>query len=94
MKRAIFLILAVMMLTAAGCNREESLNGTYTDEAGSASYIFSDDGRVSSVMGETSTEIGTFTVEGRNVLINGSPKGTVKGSKFTETGGNVFTKEK
>jgi len=93
MKRAIFLILAVMMLTVTGCNREESLSGTYTDEAGSVAYVFSDDGKVSMVYNGETTPRGEFEIKDKEVYIDGKLAGTVKRNTAT-LWGVEFTKGK
>ena len=93
MKRAIFLILAVMMLTVTGCNREETLSGTYTDEAGATSYIFGDDGKVSMIYNGETTPRGEFEIKGNEVYIDGKLAGTVKRDTAT-LWGVEFTKGK
>ena len=96
MKKGILSIALLICILAAltACNStQQSLNGTYTDESGSVSYIFYEDGKVDMLYGGELSPRGEFVLEGNQVKIDGVPRGTVKGKVFTETGGVKYTKE-
>jgi hypothetical protein len=86
-----FVLLAVMLVTLAACSTP-SLSGTYTDESGAVSYIFSGVKVSMSAGGDEPFEIGEFEIRDGSVHINGTPAGTVKGNTVTLYGVE-FTKE-